>query len=151
MIKTIVAGLWMSATMLASGYGTTQYLAAQKRVGDDEPAFVGLDYETVNPVNVPILFDGTLQGYVVIKMVFTADGDTLRRLPVPPHPFLVDEAFRVLYSDETLDFRSLERYDLEAFTESLKKTTNARLGRPVVHDVLVEEFNYFDKEDVITH
>ena len=67
MIKTIVAGLWMSATMLASGYGTTQYLAAQKRVGDDEPAFVGLDYETVNPVNVPILFDGTLQGYVVIK------------------------------------------------------------------------------------
>ena len=52
MIKTIVAGLWMSATMLASGYGTTQYLAAQKRVGDDEPAFVGLDYETVNPVSI---------------------------------------------------------------------------------------------------
>ncbi|GAB2182777.1 hypothetical protein [Roseibium sp. LAB1] len=151
MIKIFVAGLWMSATMLASGYGTTQYFAAQKRVGDDEPAFVGLDYETVNPVNVPILFDGTLQGYVVIKMVFTADGDTLRRLPVPPHPFLVDEAFRVLYSDETLDFRSLERYDLEAFTERLKKSTNARLGRPVVHDVLVEEFNYFDKADVITH
>lgn len=151
MMKLLVAGLWMSVTMLASGYGTTQYLAAQKRIGGEEPAFVGLDYETVKPINVPILFDGTLQGYVVIKMVFTADGDTLRRLPVPPHPFLVDEAFRVLYSDETLDFRNLERYDLEAFADSLKKTTNARLGRPVVHDVLVEEFNYFDKSDVLTH
>ncbi|MCK7611299.1 hypothetical protein [Roseibium sediminicola] len=151
MIKVLAAGLWMSATMLLSGYGTTQYLAAQKRVGDEEPAFVGLDYETVKPVNVPILSDGILQGYVVIKMVFTADGDTLRRLPVPPHPFLVDEAFRVLYSDETLDFRGLERYDLEALTARLKRTTNARLGQSVVHDVLVEEFNYFDKDDVITH
>lgn len=151
MIKVLAAGLWMSATMLMSGYGTTQYLAAQKRIGDEEPAFVGLDYETVKPVNVPILSDGILQGYVVIKMVFTADGDTLRRLPVPPHPFLVDEAFRVLYSDETLDFRGLERYDLEVLTERLKKTTNARLGQSVVHDVLVEEFNYFDKDDVITH
>jgi len=151
MIKILAAGIWMSATMLISGYGTTQYLAAQKRVGEEAPAFVGLDYETVNPVNVPILSDGLLQGYVVIKMVFTADGDTLRRLPVPPHPFLIDEAFRVLYSDETLDFRGLERYDLETFTERLKTTTNARLGRNVVHDVLVEEFNYFDKDDVITH
>ncbi|WP_269581828.1 hypothetical protein [Roseibium sp. Sym1] len=151
MIKIVAAGLWMSATMLASGYGTTQYLAAQKRVGDTEPSFVGLDYETVDPVNVPILADGVLQGYVVIKMVFTADGDTLRRLPVPPHPFLIDEAFRVLYSDETLDFRGLERYDLETFKNRLKQSTNARLGQDIVHDVLVEEFNYFDKADVITH
>lgn len=151
MIKILAAGLWMSATMLISGYGTTQYLAAQKRVGEEEPAFVGLDYETVDPVNVPILSDGVLQGYVVVKMVFTADGDTLRRLPVPPHPFLIDEAFRVLYSDETLDFRGLERYDLETFTDRLKTNTNARLGQNVVHDVLVEEFNYFDKADVITH
>lgn len=151
MMKLLAAGLWLSATMLVSGYATTHYIAGQKRVGELEPAFGGLDYETVKPVNVPILSDGSLQGYVVIKMVFTADGDTLRRLPVPPHPFLVDEAFRVLYSDETLDFRGLERYDLEAFTDRLKDSTNKRLGQPVVNDVLVEEFNYFDKDDVITH
>ncbi|MES0881926.1 hypothetical protein [Roseibium sp. SCP14] len=152
MMKILVAGIWMSATMLASGYGTTQYIAAQKRVGDaNEPAFVGLDYETVKPVNVPMLFEGTLQGYVVAKLVFTADSDVLRRLPVPPHPFLVDEAFRRLYSDDTLDFTNLERYDLDAFTKHLKDRTNARIGQIVVHDVLVEEFNYFDKDDVITH
>ena len=152
MMKILVAGIWMAATMLASGYGTTQYLAAQKRIGgEEEPSFVGLDYETVKPVNVPVLFEGTLQGYVVAKLVFTADSDVLRRLPVPPHPFLVDEAFRRLYSDDTLDFRNLERYDLDALTEHLKQKTNARIGRKVVHDVLVEEFNYFDKNDVITH
>lgn len=151
MIKILVAGIWMSLAMMASGYATAQYIASQKRIGGDvDPAYVGLDYETVNPVNVPILYEGALQGYVVAKLVFTADGETLHRLPVPPHPFLVDEAFRVLYADERLDFQNLSRYDLDAFTKRLKETTNARLGQDVVKDVLVEEFNYFDKEDVVT-
>ncbi|MEP2705380.1 MAG: hypothetical protein ABJN98_03710 [Roseibium sp.] len=152
MIKILLAGIWMSTTMLASGYGTVQYIASQKRLETgEEPSFVGLDYETVKPVNVPILYEGTLQGYVVAKLVFTADGDTLRKLPVPPHPFLVDEAFRVLYSDENLDFRNLERYDLDGFTQNLREKANARMGQAVVLDVLVEEFNYFDKADVVTH
>jgi len=152
MIRLLIAGVWMAATMLASGYATAQYIASQKRIGNgDEVAFVGLDYETVNPVNVPILFEGALQGYVVAKLVFTADGEVLQRLPVPPHPFLIDEAFRVLYSDKELDFKNLERYDLDKFTEDLKQKTNARMGKKVIQDVLVEELNYFDKDDVVSH
>jgi len=42
MIKILVAGLWMTATMLVSGYGTTQYLAAQKRVGDEAVSYTHL-------------------------------------------------------------------------------------------------------------
>jgi len=151
MMKLLAAGVWMTITMLISGYGTAQYIASRNHTGDDaEAAFVGLDYETVSPVNVPILYEGTIQGYVVAKLVFTADGETLRRLPVPPHPFLVDEAFRALYSDETLDFQHLERFDLDAFVARLKEQTNTRLGQAVVRDVLVEEFNYFAKEDILT-
>ncbi|WP_082837219.1 hypothetical protein [Labrenzia sp. OB1] len=152
MMKILIAGIWMAASLLVSGYATAQYIASQKRVDvNGEATFVGLDYETVKPVNVPILFEGALQGYVVAKLVFTADAEVLRRLPVPPHPFLVDEAFRVLYSDSRLDFRNLERYDLDAFTEDLKQKTNARLGSSVIRDVLVEELNYFDQEDIVSN
>ncbi|CTQ74986.1 hypothetical protein [Roseibium alexandrii] len=152
MIKMLVAGVWMSIAMLISGYGTAKFISAQNQTNNqEETAYVGLDYETLKPVNVPILFEGALQGYVVAKLVFTADGDTLRKLPVPPHPFLVDEAFRALYADETLDFRNLERYDLDGLTEHLKTVTNKRIGQKVVQDVLVEEFNYFDKADVLSH
>ncbi len=151
MIKMLVAGVWMSIAMLISGYGTAKFIAAQNQTSNqEETAYVGLDYETLKPVNVPILFEGALQGYVVAKLVFTADGDTLRKLPVPPHPFLVDEAFRALYADETLDFRNLERYDLDGLTAHLKTVTNQRIGQKVVQDVLVEEFNYFDKADVLS-
>ncbi|WP_417669134.1 hypothetical protein [Roseibium sp.] len=152
MIKLMALGLWMPLATLASGYATVHFLNEASLSGATAEANIGgLDYETVRPVNVPILADGALQGYVVAKLVFTADADALRSLAVPPHPFVVDEAFRRLYADEQLDFKNLERYDLDALVAYLKTAANERIGKEIVHEVLVEEFNYFDKDDVISH
>ncbi|GGB53782.1 hypothetical protein GCM10011316_27270 [Roseibium aquae] len=137
--------------MFLSGLGTTYFMADSPFDADRGALVGGLDYETLQPINVPMIADGALQGYVVAKLVFTADGDKLRRLPVPPHPFLVDEAFRTLYEDDTLDFKNLERYDLDRLTGHLAEMTNKRLGEAVVREVLVEEFNYFHKDAVISY
>ncbi|MFD1695839.1 hypothetical protein [Roseibium aestuarii] len=156
MLRLLLVGVWMPVATLGASYATVSWLATQPPGvigggGGHEAAMGGLDYESVPPVNVPIIADGALQGYVVAKLVFTADGDVLRSLSVPPHPFLVDEAFRFLYADERLDFHDLRRYDLAKLSEHLKGAANARLGKEVVRDVLVEELNYFDKDDVISH
>lgn len=152
MIKWIFVGIWMPLATVASGYCTQYWLNDQMAKGATQQARLGgLDYETVQPVNVPILKDGALQGYVVANLVFTADADVLRSLSVPPHPFLVDEAFRLLYADKALDFKHLERYDLDGMTRHLRLAVNARIGDDVVKEVLVEEFNYFTRADVITH
>lgn len=152
MIKWVFVGLWMPIATAASGYATQYWLNEQLGQGTAQEAKLGgLDYETLKPINVPILKDGALQGYVVAQLVFTADAEVLRSLSVPPHPFLIDEAFRVLYADRALDFQHLERYDLEALTKHLRQSANTRLGDDVIKEVLVEEFNYFDKKDVITH
>lgn len=152
MMKWIFVGLWMPVATVASGYATQYWLNDQLANGTPQEAKLGgLDYETLRPINVPILKDGALQGYVVAQLVFTADADVLRGLSVPPHPFLIDEAFRALYADKALDFRHLERYDLEGLTKHLRQAANARLGDDVIQEVLVEEFNYFSKDDVITH
>ncbi|MTI45901.1 hypothetical protein JM93_00466 [Roseibium hamelinense] len=150
MIKVAMLGIWMPLATFASSYLTVNWLNEQS-LTEQVDIIGGLDYETVQPVNVPMIADGALQGYVVVKMVFTADADALRSLSVPPHPFLVDEAFRRLYSDQSLDFRRLERYDLDTMKTELRETVNARLGQDIIHDVLVEEFNYFSKDLVITH
>ncbi|MTH98271.1 hypothetical protein [Roseibium sp. RKSG952] len=150
MIRVIALGVWMPLATIMSGLITVNWLNEEKPA-ETANAIGGLDYENVQPVNVPMIKDGVLQGYVVAKLVFTADGDALRSLPVPPHPFLIDEAFRRLYADETLDFSYLGRYDLDSLTVDLRDATNRRLGKKVVHEVLVEEFNYFPKDVVITH
>ncbi len=152
MIKMLALGVWMPLATLASSYGTVHWLSdAETGLSRGNEEIGGLDYETIRPVNVPILADGALQGYVVAKLVFTADADALRSLPVPPHPFLVDEAFRRIYADEGLDFKRLERYDLDALTAQLRDAANRRIGKDIIREVLVEEFNYFDKDDVISH
>lgn len=152
MFKLLLVGLWMPVATLAASYTTAAYLGDADMVAGEVPISLGgLDYERIPPVNVPIIADGALQGYVVAKLVFTADADELSQLSVPPHPFLIDEAFRFLYADETLDFRALRRYDLASLSDHLREAANERLGTPVVRDVLVEELNYFDKSDVITH
>lgn len=152
MIKWIAVAIWMPFATLASAYGTHQILSGQiPGQPTSETRIGGLDYESIRPVNVPMIADGALQGYVVAKLVFTADAEELRDLSVPPHPFLVDEAFRALYADQSLDFKHLERYDLDTLTLQLKAAANKRIGKDIIQDILVEEFNYFSKEDVLSN
>jgi hypothetical protein len=41
-----------------------------------------------------------------------AEGEKLKTMDVSPDAFVMDEAFRLIYSDEKLDFRNLDRFDL---------------------------------------
>jgi len=151
MIKPVLIGLWMPAAMFLSGLVTSHIILDRQFAEDGALVVGGLDYEDLRPVNVPMIADGALQGYVVAKLVFTADANVLRSMAIPPHPFLIDEVFRTLYADETLDFRNLEKYDLDRLTSDLAEVANKRIGEDVIQEVLVEEFNYFDKDTVITY
>jgi hypothetical protein len=60
----------------------------------------------------------------------------------------MDEAFRLLYSDEKLDFKNLDRFDLLAFAKAVKVGVAGRIKSDVVEDVLIQEFNFIGAEDV---
>ena len=151
MIRLVAVGLWMCLATLASSYGAVYYMTHQMPGAEPDTRLGGLDYERLRPINVPILENGALQGYVVAQLVFTADGDSLGNSAIPPHPFIVDETFRLLYADKSLNFRRLERYDLDWLKQRVRETVNARLGNDLIQDILVEEFNYFAKDDVVSH
>lgn len=151
MLKLLATGIWIAAVTAGSSYAAVYWMTELKPADGEVAMLEGLDYEKTRPINVPVIEDGRLQGYVVAQFVFTADAAALRSLPVPPHPFIVDEAFRLLYADRSLDFKHLERYDLESLKTHLKDTVNARLKGDYIQEVLVEEFNYFSKDDVLSH
>jgi hypothetical protein len=97
---------------------------------------------------VPIIVAGAVEGYVVAQFVYTADASLLNRLTVPPEPFMLDQAFRTIFSDERIDLAHLERFDLASLTGSLRTAVNARFGTEVVQDILVEQFTYITKDEV---
>ena len=144
-MKVFLVGLWVVVVALGATYGAALYLPptparAKAAVG------AALQYEKTRVVNVPMIANGVVQGFVAVQFAFTLDGATLKTLKVPPEIYLLDEAFRTIYTDEHLDFHHLERYDLAKLTSHLVESTNAHLGAPLIKDVLIENFSYIDKD-----
>ncbi|MFA6031947.1 MAG: hypothetical protein WC889_03490 [Myxococcota bacterium] len=147
MTRLLLLGLWICGVTLASSHTAVLWRAGSPPA-EEAPFLEGLDYEETNPVTVPILSNGVVQGYVVAQFVFTADAHTLRQMTVKPHAFISDEAIRAIYSNAKVDFSKLERVDIDALLKTVKTNVNARFGGDLIKDVLVKDFNYVRKEQL---
>jgi hypothetical protein len=148
MMKLLITGIWACLVTVGTSFGISywQETAAALPAKQDQPE--GLVYEKVKVINVPMIADGSVQGYVIAQLVFTANAKVLRQLPVPPEPFVVDEAFRTLYGDQKLDFKNLGRYDLAQFAQTVRAQVNKRLQTEALQEVLVQDFNYVSKDQI---
>ena len=91
---------------------------------------------------MPRIKDGAVKGYAVVLLSYTVDLGEMKKAEMKPDPILVDEAFRYVYSDETIDFDHLDHFDFPKMTQSLVRSVNARVKAGVLIDVGVEEFSY---------
>lgn len=147
MIKNVIAGFWVCAVTLGSCYAVIAWMAGQAPAEEQE-IFEGLQYKKLPALNVPVIVEGAVQGYVVANLVFTADAKTLREISVPAESFVQDEIFRYIYGDESLDFRKLSRYNVNAMLSNVRERINKRLGAEIVKEILVESFNFVDRSDI---
>lgn len=147
MIRLIVSCLWICAITAAAAY-VAGSLRLGERAGESAPKEgQALEHKKTQPVNVPMIANGKIEGYIVAQFVYLADPYGLKQLPVPPDVFVADEAFRMLYST-SVDFRHLDKYDLGALAKSLVAKVNRRLGADIIRDVLVDQFIYVPKSEI---
>jgi hypothetical protein len=78
----------------------------------------------------------------VMLLSYTVDLSALRTAAMAPDSILVDEAFRYVYDDDTIDFDHLDRFDLAKMSKAVAGAVNARVKADVVVDVGVQEFTY---------
>jgi hypothetical protein len=150
-IKTLLTGLWVAGVALGSSYAAATWPSGEETVTAQEstgPVIDGLEYRKPKALTVPMISDGRLRGYVVAKIVFTADAKELHDFPIDPQPFVMDEAFRRIYTDGKVEFDKMSKYNLDEITKAIKTNVNARIGSELIQDVLVEEVNYVDKESL---
>jgi len=148
MSRALVVGVWVCLVTLLSSYGAVMWVTGARAEREEEAYLEGIEYKKLQPLTVPMIKDGQIQGYVVARLVFTADARTLRNLTVTPAIFVVDEAFRQIYTNEKIDFEKLKKYDLEALTTAIRDSVNERLSAEIVQDILVEDLNYVARKDV---
>lgn len=151
MIKTLAIGVWACIVALGSTYAAAMWTSGAKVENPIAPAehkLEGLEYRKPAPITIPMISDGRLRGYVVAKVVFTANAQALHDFPVDPQPFVLDEAFRRIYTDGRIEFDQMSKYNLDDMTSAIKKSVNARLGTELIQDVLLDELNYVDKDSL---
>ena len=143
-MKLFLIGLWLTLVALGSTFAAATYLSRPEAKAATPAAT--LEHQKTRVLNVPVIADGVVQGFVSVQFVFTIDGTALKSLPVPPEVYVLDEAFRTIYADSSIDFKHLERYDIPKLTDRIVKATNEHLGAPLIREVLVSDLNYSPKE-----
>ena len=150
MIKLIGVGLWVCLVALGSSYFTAEWTSnVPPPPAPKQPTFYdGLDYRKTDDITIPMISHEAIQGYILARFVYTIDGNKANKLKVPPDPFILDEAFRRLYSTDSFDFDKPERFDITALTAAIKDAVNKRYGEDLIYEVLVDQFDYIPKQDI---
>lgn len=149
MIRFVLIGLWVCVVTLISSYSAAQWSSSRVPEEPQSAYLVGLEFRKLRLINVPIVADNEVKGYVVAQFVYTADARTLREISIPPEPLIIDRAFRLIYDDSDRRFDGVNKKDIDKLTGDIKVSVNQAFGAEVVRDVLIEEFNYVDKKDIM--
>ena len=142
MIRVIVIGFLASAATITGEISARQALMLLDRHPAAAASKRATETRKTHELNVPRIKDGAVKGYAVLELSYTVDLDALRKAEVAPDSILVDEAFRYVYGDDTIDFDHLDRFDLAKMSKSLIRAVNARVREDVLLDVGVLEFTY---------
>ena len=148
MMKLLFIGIWACAVSLGATYGVIQWKMSQSGAHAAEEGPAKLAEVKTKAINVPIISDGAVQGYIIAQFVFTIDSKIMNEMPVKPDVYLLDEAFKTIYAGEKVNFRQMKRQDLPALAKQLGDNVNKRLGAALVHDVLIDQLSYVPKEEV---
>ena len=141
MIKAIVIGLLASATTITAEMGTRQVLTFFSARSTMAVA-KATELRKTHEINVPRIKDGAVKGYAVMLLSYTVDLSALKSASMASDSILVDEAFRYVYGDDTIDFDHLDRFDIAKMSKALIRSVNARVKGDVLVDVGVQEFTY---------
>jgi hypothetical protein len=149
MIKIILVGFWACLTTLAAGYAVNHFREAAGKTA--VAATAPREAKKTKEISVPKIRDGVVKGYIVTQLSYVVDSDAAKKSPVPAEAFVVDEAFRYIYDDPSIDFDHLEAFDLKKMTKALIKNVNARMNGQVVVDVGILELTFLTAAQAKQH
>jgi len=147
-----VAGVWACAVALAASYFAVSWQGTTHAAAEHAPDKLHGGLETVRTrmISVPVIRSGGVQGYVMAQFSFTAEAKALKHLSVKADVVVIDEAFKAIYSDDSVDFRKLRKQDLPNLGKRIVDGANKRYGVRIIEDVFVQELNYVSKDGVRT-
>lgn len=144
-------GVWVILVTAGATYGSVYLSHSDEEPAEPQLPDLGVEQFKSEMTSVPILRNGDVLGYLILQLSFAADRRLLEEKKLEPMPFMMDAAFRVIFSRTDVDFRRLQGKQLDELTAEIAKSANARIGSELVRDVLLQQVNFVRKEDIRTN
>ncbi len=141
MIRSLVIAGIAAGAVVAGEVGARQALVFKEQ-RTAATAARATESRKTHEINVPRIKGGAVKGYAVMMLSYTVDLGAMRQAEMAPDSILVDEAFRYVYDDDTIDFDHIDRFDFARMSRALIRAVNARVKGDVLVDVGVQEFTY---------
>lgn len=104
--------------------------------------------QDMKTITVPIIRDGQIRGYVTADFSIIGQ-ETDPHLPGPEiEGYVLDEAYRLIYAESSVDFDSIQKTDLARLTSDIKSRVNRRLEREALQDILIRGFHYVPRDEL---
>ncbi len=148
MIRALLLAVITCLSTIGGLYGAMTWKANAKASSGQETQSK-LQMMKTRMVSVPLLTDGQVLGYVVMRLQFVADMDLTKLSTVQPDVFVADEAFRLIYEKAPEDMKSGRKQVINELAASVATGANKRMGRDVVKDVMIDSWAYLSKQDMM--
>ncbi len=150
MKQMLIVGAWACVVTLGGVYGGSHW----RRQGGDatEPAHEEkLEARSIRPITVPIISDGALKGYISAEFTLLgakSDPHGEHGSAIDPSNYFLDEAFRLIYAENKIDFSQMQKTDLAVLTGRITANVNQRLGREAIKETLVKSFAFIPRDEM---
>lgn len=148
MIKFVFAAVWICVATIGAVVYSYQTSLAKQSEAPPPPFLGGLTELKTDIISVPVFKNGAIGGYFLARLSYMADSDVLSRLSLPPQSLLVDQVYTYLFGNPQIDWADKKSVDLAAFKDGLRDAVNKRVGKDLIHDVVVEQLDYLSKTEI---
>jgi hypothetical protein len=149
MILQVVVGLWLCVVTLGATFLGAEW--SRRRAYDTTASTLPagkLETVKLRMISVPIVANGGIDGYVVMRPAYLAYSAELKSASVRPDDLVTDEAFRLIYAGAIPRDQSVAKQSFADLSAKITESVNKKLGQPVIKEILIQEFNFIHKTEV---
>ncbi|EYS94414.1 hypothetical protein ACMX1E_04570 [Bartonella bacilliformis] len=148
MIKMIALGLWVCLVSLgALMLGINSYKRDPNIPTTPVSTGEEIGSSDTEIMNIPILVDGSVQGYLIAQLTYVVDKKAAQNIVVPVSVLIHDVIFQNFWGSYS-NVRMIERVKFDMVKQQIMDQVNQRFSNPILKDLLVKQFNYISVEKI---
>ncbi|MBN9279117.1 MAG: hypothetical protein J0I57_16005 [Hyphomicrobium sp.] len=146
MIRMLLLGLVVVIATLGGSYAAMQ-IPQGAQTSKEDPS-EKTEIVKIDPISVPVVRGGKIQGYVIGRYAFSAPASEVRKDKDTLILFVSEAIFMSVYNEEDLDFAALKIVEVDKLIERILTKVNARIARPMISQIYVESLNFLAHDAV---